>query len=89
MKTLMVALFLISSLAWAEPTVSDMARNRSYPGGVDEEDLKVQDPMPVAFRKLREKNIQKEIYKKMFNEDMKDDPNSAEEEPPQNLEDEG
>lgn len=49
------------------------ARDRQYAGGRDEEDLKVQNPLPDVVRRTDELSIQKEVYKTLFKQELKDD----------------
>ena len=69
---LSILLLLFSTLASAEimqnqpSDVSERARQRSYVGGVDEDDLKVQDPLPVPLKKMSEKVIKKKAYEKFL-----------------------
>lgn len=43
--------------------IRDRARNRLYPGGVDEEDLQVQPSLVNPIRKIFAKSIQAEVLK--------------------------
>ncbi len=54
-------------------TEIERARKRLYPGGRDEEDLKVLASLPEAPRKTDTRSIQKEVYKNLFDQDLKDD----------------
>lgn len=51
----------------------ERSRKRLYPGGRDEEDLKVLASLPEAARKTDTKSIQKEVYKNLFDQELKDD----------------
>ena len=57
----------------AAPEDIERARKRLYPGGKDEEDLKVIAVMPEAPRKMDEKLVQKEVYKTIYNQEMVDE----------------
>lgn len=55
-------IILFGASAWAvadrdeqsrvDDEISEIARERAYPGGVDEEDLVIQKPLPVITRRL-------------------------------------
>lgn len=49
------------------------AGKRTYPGGADDEDLRVQNQIPEAAVRVDARSLQKEVYKKLYREDMKDD----------------
>lgn len=51
----------------------ERVRKRLYPGGRDEEDLKVLASLPEAMRKTDERVIQKDVYKSMFNQELVDE----------------
>ncbi|MGE0764589.1 MAG: hypothetical protein AB7N80_15040 [Bdellovibrionales bacterium] len=51
----------------------EKARKRLYPGGRDEEDLKVLASLPESIRKTDERVIQKDVYKTLFNQELKND----------------
>lgn len=79
-----VMVFFVSALfsfpAWAgEPgkltplSEIEKARKRLYPGGRDEEDLKVLAMLPEALKKTDDKTLQKEVYKTLYNQDLKND----------------
>lgn len=66
--------------AWAaetSPQVSpveiERARKKLYPGGRDEDDLKVLAALPEAATKTSVRVIQKDVHKKLFDEELKDD----------------
>jgi hypothetical protein len=46
---------------------------RTYPGGADEEDLKVQTSLPEAALRTDTRGIQKEVYKALYNQELKDE----------------
>ena len=53
---------------------------RTYPGGADEEDLRVQARLPEAVQKGEARSIQKDVYKTLFNKELKDEGESVVEE---------
>jgi hypothetical protein len=55
----------------------EKVRKRLYPGGRDEEDLKVLAALPEATRKTDERAIQKEVYKGLFNQELSDSPDEG------------
>ena len=67
-----------STAIMTDEEVAQVARERSYPGGADEEALRVQDPLPVPYKKLDIKRIQEQVYKELRNKPSKNDsPNGA------------
>lgn len=82
MKYLVVTLFMAWSMVvigaeppttQASPVEIERARKRLYPGGRDEEDLKVLAALPEASTRTGTRQIQKEVHKKLFDEELKDD----------------
>lgn len=59
---------------------STLSAKRTYPGGADEEDLRVQAALPEAALKTDARSIQRDVYKAMFNKELKDDRQDAVEE---------
>jgi len=57
----------------ASPLEIERARKRLYPGGRDEEDLKVLATLPEALRKQDERSVQREVYQDIFKQEMVDD----------------
>lgn len=53
---------------------------RNYPGGADEEDLRVQANLPEAPLKTDARSLQREVYKALYNQELKDDRQDAVEE---------
>ncbi len=51
--------------------VAAPSAKRTYPGGADEEDLKVQAHLPEAVQKTDSQVVTKEVYKTLYNEEMK------------------
>ncbi len=45
---------------------------RNYPGGADEEDLRVLSEVPEAVLYTDTRSIQKEVYKALYNQELKD-----------------
>lgn len=52
--------------------ISAKARQRQYPGGVDEEELKVQETLPQAVRKADARLIHRQVFKAIFNREAVD-----------------
>lgn len=63
-----------------ELVLQEKARKRLYPGGRDEEDLIVHPQAIIARRKLNRREVEKEVYKQLFNEELKGDAESSAEE---------
>lgn len=95
MKKWMLALGLIGSIATAEDFLSEsepeperepaalpssLNIKRSYPGGADEEDLQVQTAIPEAAMHTDARSLQREVFKALFNKELKDDREDAVEE---------
>ena len=49
------------------------ATKRTYPGGADEEDLKVLAQLPEAAVRTDARSIQKEVLKALYNQELKDE----------------
>lgn len=91
MRLVLAALILVGWFAAAED-IMDMDRDpaslilptssakRTYPGGADEEDLKVQTTLPEASLKTDARGIQKEVYKALYNQELKDESHAPVEE---------
>lgn len=60
--------------------IQEKARKRLYPGGRDEDDLKIMSSATSAKRKLNRREIEKEVFKQLFNEDLKQSAEDAESE---------
>ncbi|HMN66911.1 MAG TPA: hypothetical protein PKC28_00070 [Bdellovibrionales bacterium] len=89
MKFLLIAVVFFSGPLLAqedlltEPHMADEGRDpaavratlnkRTYPGGVDEEDLRVLAALPEAGLKTDARTVQREVYKGLFNQEMKDE----------------
>lgn len=56
--------------AAVSPTSSS---KRAYPGGADEEDLMVQARLPEAGIKTDARNLQRGVYKNLYNQEMKEE----------------
>lgn len=88
MKTMVIFVLALFGMAAAASELSapmtplseiERVRKRLYPGGRDEEDLKVLVALPEAMRKTDERVLQKEVYKNLFNQDLQlDEGESAE-----------
>jgi hypothetical protein len=61
-------------------SLAPVVTKRNYPGGADEEDLRVQAYIPEASLKTDARVIQREVYKSLFNQDLKDERNDIVEE---------
>ena len=48
-------------------------KKRMYPGGADEDDLKVMAALPEAMIKIDARSLQREVYKELYNEELKED----------------
>lgn len=90
-KILFVLIGLSMNSAWAqdEAMATDVERDpaavvapgkRAYPGGADEEDLRVQAQLPEAALKTDARSIQKDVYRNMFNQELKEERQEAVEE---------
>ncbi len=53
---------------------------RTYPGGADEEDLRVQNHLADAAVKTDSRVLQREVYRKLYNQELKDEREEAVEE---------
>jgi hypothetical protein len=85
MKAVVAVLVLFGWFAAAAEDMLDVDRDpaslilptnvakRTYPGGADEEDLKVQPRLPEASLKTDARSIQKEVFKSLYNQELKDD----------------
>lgn len=84
MKMLIFILACIGSVAAAEDfapmdidrdpaALNIVAKKRSYPGGSDEEDLRVQAALPEAAMKTDSRTLQRDVYKQLFNQELKED----------------
>lgn len=49
------------------------SRRRNYPGGADEEDLRVQVNLPQAESKVDSRLLQRDVYKQLFNQELKEE----------------
>jgi hypothetical protein len=62
-------LFVLSTTAFGATSseitakTSELAQKRAYPGGLDEEDLKVQEQLPEAVRKIDRRSVTNQIFK--------------------------
>ncbi len=46
---------------------------RGYLGGADEDDLRVQNQIPEALVRTDARTLQREVYKNLYNQELKDD----------------
>jgi hypothetical protein len=53
--------------------ISMPTKKRTYAGGGDEEDLRVLAALPEAAMKTDQRSLQKEVYKQLFNQDLKEE----------------
>lgn len=87
MKSLLVLVFLSMALpAWAdeisdeaaEPVDRDPAaitlpsQPKSYPGGADEDNLRVLASLPEAAIKIDARSLQREVYRQLYKQEMKE-----------------
>ena len=49
------------------------AKKRNYPGGADEESLVVQAALPEAAIKTDARSLQRDVYKQLFNQELKEE----------------
>jgi hypothetical protein len=60
-------------LASVPPANSASTNHRTFPGGADEDDLQVQSHLPEAALRTDPRQLQKEVYKTLYKQDLKDD----------------
>ena len=93
MMNWILALGLLASAAAAEDFLSEpeperepasvpstLNVKRNYPGGADEEDLQVQTAIPEAAMHTDARSLQREVFRALFNKELKDDREDAVEE---------
>ena len=82
MRLLVLFSLVFSSAAFAADELVDMDREpasitpaskRAYPGGADEEDLQIQATLPEASLRTDSRSVQREVYKSLYNQDLKED----------------
>lgn len=81
MRTVLVMMIFASATVFATDVEVDRDPSslvtppvkRLYPGGVDEEDLKVQAAIPDAVVRTDARGIQKEVFKSLYNQELKDE----------------
>jgi hypothetical protein len=56
-----------------DPAAIPSSLHRTYPGGADEEDLKVTATLPEAPLKTDARSLQKEVYKALYKQDLKEE----------------
>lgn len=63
-----------------DPASIPLTVKRNYPGSADEENLQVLKALPEAPLKTDARGIQKEVFKALYNQELKDDrPETVEE----------
>jgi len=87
---ILILLFLVSGAVFAQEEevsrdpssliIPSASAKRTYPGGADEEDLKVQTSLPEAALRTDARGIQKEVYKALYNQELKDESHAPVEE---------
>ncbi len=60
--------------------IAPSATKRLYPGGADEEDLQVQARLPEALIKTDARTLQRDVYRGLFKQEMKEERRETEEE---------
>ncbi len=64
----------LSAEAGRDPSaVKVFSGKRAYPGGADEDDLQVQAKIPEALLKTDARSVQREVYKDLYNQEMKEE----------------
>lgn len=56
-----------------EPATISLSTQRSYPGARDEDQLQVQSQLSEPLAKMDTRGIQREVYRGLFNQELKDD----------------
>jgi hypothetical protein len=56
-----------------EPAAVTKPGKRSYPGGQDEEDLRVLATVPDASLKTDSRSVQREVYRNLYNQELKEE----------------
>ncbi len=92
-RLLALSLLIITPGAFAEDSLSEpeierepaaiapaVNIKRNYPGGADEEDLQVQAAVPEAALQTDARSLQREVFKSLYNQELKDDRQDAVEE---------
>jgi hypothetical protein len=63
-----------------EPASVTPPSKRAYPGGADEEDLQIQSAMPEAGLRMNSRSLQREVFKSLYNQELKEDHPESDEE---------
>lgn len=74
--TMAVILGFYGARTWAQEATdssSPVTQKRAYPGGADEESLSVLTRLPEAPLRTSARQIQKEVYKTIYNQELKDE----------------
>lgn len=90
-RAAILTIYFLSSAVFAEEaqdmdrdpaslTLPSSAAKRTYPGGSDEEDLKVLASLPEAAVRTDARSIQKEVFKTLYNQELKDESSAPVEE---------
>ena len=60
----LISLFIVSAIGaqTMNPDVAAKARKKNFPGGGDEDDLKVQESLPNPLLKVNKPEVQKEVF---------------------------
>jgi len=71
-----------AGLSATELSIQEKAAQRLYLGGPDEDDLAVREDVTSAKQKITRRQIEREVYKRLFKEDLQsqDDEDSSSEE---------
>lgn len=86
MKLVIWALFAVSTVSFAEgfdDADRDLAaiggatvvnvKAKPFPGGADEEDIRVQATLPEVPLSADSRSVQREVYKDLFKQELKDE----------------
>ena len=72
-----LGLYLAPAVALSEgvhtggDSLSEKARLKQYPGGIDDGDIQVQEDLPAVLQKVSKKEIEKKVYKNLLNKEEK------------------
>lgn len=65
----LICSFSFLSFAEKDPVIKSVSKKRQYPGGADEEDLKVQDELKVPVAKTDRRSIEIQVLRNHFKKD--------------------
>jgi hypothetical protein len=77
-----------SVISWADDppppdrdpaSVNIPAKKKAFPGGDDEEDLRVQNQLPEAAMTVYPRTIERDIYRKLYKKELKEQRQDEEE----------